>query len=409
MSAKERSMNAQQQSFLERFGERVSFDPTERRLYGHDIAAIPSLVAPLIGNTTPDAVVQPESEQELVELVRWAAAERVPLTPRGKASSGYGGAIPVKRGVVVDFYRMRRMLCVDPQGMTVTVQSGITWEQLDHLLKEHDLTLRLYPTSYPSSTVGGWLAQGGAGIGSFQFGYFRENVVSARVVLPSGEVRELRGTDLDLVSDTEGITGLISQVTLRVQPLADLRLAALSIADPHTFQALLQALIDARLPIWSMIFISPKMAELRNQAPLREHNGHPAEHHVELPHAYIVTLAFRAADAAAIYAALPPLAARCGAQVLSDAIAQHEWAQRFKLMTIKRLGPSLVPAEVIVPLAGLADTLDEFTQKVGQPLVKEGVVLRQGANGVPEVVILGFIPADQRKFSYNFVFGLALT
>jgi len=159
-------MNARQHSFLERYGERVSFDPTERRLYGHDIAAIPSLVVPLIGDTTPDAVVQPESEQELIDLASWAGDERVPLTPRGKASSGYGGAIPVRRGVVVDFYRMRRVLRVDPQNLTVTVQPGITWEQLDHLIKEHDLTLRLYPTSYPSSSVGGWLAQGGAGIGS---------------------------------------------------------------------------------------------------------------------------------------------------------------------------------------------------------------------------------------------------
>src|SRR6185369_17630679 len=71
--------------------------------------------------------------------------------------------------------------------------------------------------------------------------------------------------------------------------------------------------------------------------------------------------------------------------------------------------PSLVPAEVIVPLASLAAMVDEVSQKVGQPLVKVGVLLCHGAGGAPEVVILGFIPADQRKFSYNFVFGLALT
>ena len=301
------------------------------------------------------------------------------------------------------------MLSVDPQRQIVTVQPGITWEQLDHLLKEHDLTLRLYPTSYPSSTVGGWLAQGGAGVGSFEFGYFRDSVIAARIVLPSGEVRELGGADLDLVSDVEGLTGLISQVTLSVQPLAALQVAALSVLDAHKFQALLQSLIAARLPLWSVVFISPKMAELKNQAPVREHNGHLAEEHVQLPHADIVTLAFRAADALAVQTALPQLAAAHGAQILSDTIARHEWAQRFKLMTIKRLGPSLVPAEVIVPLAGLANTVDEFTRKVGQPLVKEGVLLRQGAGGAPEVVILGFIPADQRKFSYNFVFGLALT
>jgi hypothetical protein len=55
-------MDAQQHAFLSRFGDRVSFDLTERYLYGHDIASIPRMVAPLIGDTTPDAVVQPRNE-----------------------------------------------------------------------------------------------------------------------------------------------------------------------------------------------------------------------------------------------------------------------------------------------------------------------------------------------------------
>lgn len=402
-------MDAQQQILLKRFGERVSFDPTERRMYGHDIAAIPRMVAPLVGDTTPDAVVQPCDEQELIDLAIWANAEGVPLTPRGKASSGYGGAIPVRRGVVVDFYRMRRVLIVNAAANTVTVEPGITWEQLDARLAKHDLTLRLYPTSYPSSTVGGWLAQGGAGIGSYAYGYFRDNVVSARLVLPDGSVRELCGGELDLVADAEGVTGLISRVTLQVMPRSAIRVAALATAAPQHFQDLLTALTTADLPIWSLVFISPKMAELKNLAPVREHNGHPVEQHELLPGAYVITLAFRADAAGRIYSALPALAGAHHAQILSDAIARQEWDQRFKLMTIKRLGPSLVPAEVIVPLANLAAVLDEFTRRIGQPLVKEGVVVRRGRGGKPEVVILGFIPADQRKLSYNFVFGLSLT
>ena len=170
-------MNTEQQSYLEKFGTRVTFDRTERVLYGHDIAAIPNLVKPLVGDTTPDAVVQPHSEEELVDLVRWAYGQGIPLTPRAKASSGYGGVIPVKKGLVVDFYRMKDVLTVDDAGQTVTVQPGITWEQLDNALKPHNLTLRLYPTSYPSSIVGGWLAQGGAGIGSYEYGYYRESVL----------------------------------------------------------------------------------------------------------------------------------------------------------------------------------------------------------------------------------------
>ncbi len=85
-------------SFLEeRFGNRANFNKNERVLYSHDIAAVPSLVRPLIGDTTPDAVVQPQTEEELVALVQWAAAHRVPLTPRGKGSSGYGGVLPIEK------------------------------------------------------------------------------------------------------------------------------------------------------------------------------------------------------------------------------------------------------------------------------------------------------------------------
>ena len=402
-------MNTQQTAFLEKFGNRMTLDKTERMLYGHDIAAIPKLVKPLIGNTTPDAVVQPQNEEELIEVVRWAYQEGIPITPRGKGSSGYGGIVPVKRGLVIDFYQMKNMLDVDEHGLTVSLQPGITWEQLDKKLKPQRLTLRLYPTSYPSSSVGGWLAQGGAGIGSYEYGYFRQSVVSARVVLPSGEVRELSGADLDLVADAEGITGLISQVTVRVQPLEDVDIVALACPDAHEAQKLMQAIIDAELPIWSMIFINPRMAEMKNRAPLMEHHGHPVEERVLLPAAYILTLAFRAGDSQKVRTVLPELIRPCEAELLSDRIAHHEWEHRFKLMVVKRLGPSLVPAEVIVPLSSLGDVMTEIERKVDQPIIKEGVIIREGVDGQPEAVILGFIPSDQRKFSYNFVFGLALT
>jgi Fe-S oxidoreductase/FAD/FMN-containing dehydrogenase len=399
-----------QRSYLERtFGDRACFRKSERRLYGHDIAAIPGLIRPLVGDTTPEAVVQPETEEQLVELVRWASKHRVPLTPRGKASSGYGGVLPIKNGVVVDFYRMNRIISVDPGAQTVTVQAGVVWEKLDRELAKHGLTLRLYPTSYPASTVGGWLAQGGAGIGSYESGWFRDNVVSARVVLGDGTVSEFAGADLDVVADAEGITGLISEVTVRVQPLEDLELIAIGCPDAHDLQRLVQSLVDEKLPIWSLIFINPRMAELKNRAPVTEHHGHPVEERVLLPAAYIMTLAFRAKDREAVVGRLPELMKPCEAEILSDRIAQHEWKHRFKLMVVKRLGPSLVPTEIVVPLSALGEVMTEIERKVHQPVIKEGVVIRESRNGEPEVVILGFIPSDQRRFSYNFVFSLALT
>jgi FAD/FMN-containing dehydrogenase len=116
------------------FGTRVSFDRRERKLYGHDIAEVPSLIKPLIGSTVPEAIVQPASEEEIAALVRWAQKNRIALTPRGRASSGYGGVLPVKGGFVVDFFHLSKLLEIDTKTFTARVQPGICWEKLDREL-----------------------------------------------------------------------------------------------------------------------------------------------------------------------------------------------------------------------------------------------------------------------------------
>ncbi|MFH1312686.1 MAG: FAD-binding and (Fe-S)-binding domain-containing protein [Candidatus Eisenbacteria bacterium] len=400
---------SQRRSLEEKFGDRVNFDRLERKLYGHDIAVMPGLFKPLVGSTIPDAVVLAETEEDLVYLSRWSGEHGVPLTPRGKATSGYGGVLPIKNGIVVDTYHLNKAVRFDKAAQTVTVQAGMVWEKLDKELAKQGLTLRLYPTSYPASTVAGWLAQGGAGIGSYEAGWFKDNVVSARVVLPDGSVKEFGGSELDLVADAEGTTGIISEVTIRVQPLEDLGVVAIGCPGAHELQQLVETIVAEELPIWSMVFINPRMAELKNKAPLRMHHGKPAEERVLLPASYITTLAFRAGDRESVVSKLRELLKPCAGEILSDRIARHEWEHRFNLMVVKRLGPSLVPAEVVVPLSNLGVVMTEIERKVNQPIVKEGVIIREGADGEPEVVILGFIPSDERKFSYNFVFGLVMT
>ncbi|MFC1892891.1 FAD-binding oxidoreductase [Chloroflexota bacterium] len=268
--------------FRSNFGDRVSFQRTERKLYGHDTAAMPGLVKLFAGRTIPDAVVQPETEPGMAQLVLWAAEQNIPLTPRGKASTGYGGVLPIKGGIVVDFYLMKQIRKIDPEAMTVTAQAGMVWEKLDRELEKQGLTLRLYPSSYPAATVGGWLAQGGTGIGSFEYGWFRDNVVSARLVLPDGEIQEFSGPDLDLISDAEGTTGLISEVTMRIKPLEEIEVVAIGCPHADELQQLIQSLVAEKLPIWSLLFINPRMAELKNKAPLMEHFEHPVEEHVLL-------------------------------------------------------------------------------------------------------------------------------
>ena len=96
----------------ERFGERVSFDKTEMLLHSHDTASLPALVKRMI-KTVPEAVVQPTSTEDVVFITQLAQEKGISLTPRGGATSGWGGALPAKGGIVVSFSRMRRILAID--------------------------------------------------------------------------------------------------------------------------------------------------------------------------------------------------------------------------------------------------------------------------------------------------------
>lgn len=237
------------------FGPRVTFDRRERTFYSHDVGSLPNLVKPLVGNTLPAAVVQPLTEEEVIRLAVLAQTHNLPLTPRGKSTSGYGGVMPVRGGVVVDLVWMNRVLAVDAEALTVTVQPGVVWEKLEKELNKQGLALCTYPSSAPSSTVGGWLAQGGMGYGAYEYGPFRQNVVSARVVLPDGTVREFSGEGLDLISDAEGITGLITAVTLKVRSAEPEVMWGARFDTAEGLARSLQAIREAGLPLWSVNFI----------------------------------------------------------------------------------------------------------------------------------------------------------
>jgi len=359
-----------QDELVQVFGPRVTFDPVECMFYSHDVGSLPSLIKPLVGNTRPAGVVQPRAEQDLVRLAALARTHGVPLVPRGKSTSGYGGVLPVRGGLVVDFAGMNQIEAVDAEAMTVTVQPGVVWEKLEKALRKHGLALRTYPSSAPSSTVGGWLAQGGVGFGAYEYGAFRDNVVSCRVVLPDGQVRDLAGEELDLVSDAEGITGFIVSVTLAVRRAESEAVWGARFDTPEALAGALRAIRQAGLPLWSVNFINPRMAELKNQLPPRLEHGHPVhEHRPEVPAAYVAVVVAPESRRGEVEARLSGLVQAAGGQMVDLELAQHEWDERFDLMHVKRLGPSLAPAEVVVPLDGLDKALAAIEEHIALPMV----------------------------------------
>lgn len=92
--------------------ERARFDLRERRLYSHDTGVLPRLVRPLAGRSLADGVAQPETEEQVVALANWAARRAISLVPRGKGTAGYGGAVPVRGGLVLDLTRLKGVGCM---------------------------------------------------------------------------------------------------------------------------------------------------------------------------------------------------------------------------------------------------------------------------------------------------------
>jgi Fe-S oxidoreductase/FAD/FMN-containing dehydrogenase len=395
-----------QQDLHEMFGPRVAFDRLERLFYSHDVGSLPSLVKPLIGHTLPAGIVQPLTEEQVIQLVTWAQDNGVPLVPRGKSTSGYGGVIPARGGLVVDFSWMNEILAVDVETMAVTVQPGVIWERLEKELNKEGLALRTYPSSAPSSTAAGWLAQGGAGFGAYEYGTFRKSVVSCRLVLPSGEAREFSGADLNLVSEAEGITGFITELTILVRPFEEEAIWGAHFATAEGITRAVNAAREASLPLWSVSFINPKMGELKNQIPPLMEHGHVVEsHRPVLPEGYVAIFVAPESRREAIETPLTSIVIGAGGKLVDDEVAHLEWEERYDLMHVKRLGPSIAPAEVLVPLANLGTTLNAIGERVQLSMVMEGMV--DGTDG--EVTLLGFILHDERKFTFNFAFGLALT
>lgn len=390
------------------FGDRMRTDRVERKLYSADIGEMPRLVKPFVSSGIAGAVVRPTTEEEIVELVRIARRDGLRLVPRGASTSGYGGVLPAKDAVVVDLSGMHRILHVDATAKTVRVQPGLIWEELERKLEPLGLTLRLYPSSTPSSTVGGWLAQGGAGFGSYEYGMFKDNVTSARVVLPSGDVREFSGEGLARhIADAEGITGIITEVTVMLRDLEPEVHRVIAFPDAASIHGALAACSAEGLPLWSITFLNPESTRLKKTLPHR--HGHPyqeAHPHFEpeLPEEYLAVIAYPESRRGVIDVPLASIAGRFGGTELDAASADHEWEQRFAPMRLKRVGPSIIPTEVVVPLSELSAVLKEIDAKIKQPFVLEGMVGKGD-----QVVLLGFIPHDSRTFAFNVAFALSLS
>jgi glycolate oxidase len=174
----------------------------------------------------PLAVVIPETEEEVISLVRLCRDQRLPFVARGSGTSLSGGSLPVAQGIVIAMNRLNRILRLDPALKVAVVQPGVVNAQVSAAASSHGLHYAPDPSSQSICTIGGNVAFNSGGAHCLKYGMTSNHVLGLKAVLATGEVvewgslsRENVGPDwCGLFTGNEGLFGIALQITLQLLP-----------------------------------------------------------------------------------------------------------------------------------------------------------------------------------------------
>ncbi|HEY2419960.1 MAG TPA: glycolate oxidase subunit GlcD [Neobacillus sp.] len=203
---------------------------TERLVYSYD--STPNMQA------MPDAIVSPRNTKEVSEVVRVCNEHKVPIVPRGSGTNLCGGTCPTEGGVVLLFKHMNKIVDLDEENLTITVQPGVITIDVTNAVEAKGLFYPPDPGSMKISTIGGNINENSGGLRGLKYGVTRDYVIGLEVVMPNGDIirtggklaKDVAGYDLTrLMVGSEGTLGIITEAILKLIPMPETKKTMLAL------------------------------------------------------------------------------------------------------------------------------------------------------------------------------------
>lgn len=174
----------------------------------------------------PLAVALPQTEDQVVEILKICNQLNVPIVPRGAGTGLSGGAMPIAEGLVLSLAKFKKIIDIDPVARTAIVQPGVRNLAISEAVAKYNLYYAPDPSSQIACSIGGNVSENSGGVHCLKYGLTLHNVLRVRTVLMSGEIVEFGGLapdapGLDMLAvfiGSEGMLAIVTEVTVKLVP-----------------------------------------------------------------------------------------------------------------------------------------------------------------------------------------------